>query len=107
MTANQIAYWNLEETKRSNLAKETETNRSNVAKETETNRSNLANEARESSLAKGQLSRWEHQNKTDTAKAVTGGIKDVGSVLFGKGGVAGTAQGLIGAGSTATGMIGF
>lgn len=62
MTQNQIAYWNLqetmrtnrakediqtntlEETKRSNIARETETNRSNIAKETETNRSNIAKE---------------------------------------------------------------
>lgn len=45
MTANQIAYWNLQELNRSNVAKETETNRSNLVKEQETKRSNLANEA--------------------------------------------------------------
>lgn len=45
MTTNQIAYWNLQETNRANLAKEFENNRSNVARETETNRSNLVNEA--------------------------------------------------------------
>lgn len=44
MTTNQIAYWNLEELKRTNLAKETETNRANLAKEAETRRSNLENE---------------------------------------------------------------
>lgn len=44
MTANQIAYQQLEETRRSNAAKEAETNRSNVAKEVETNRSNRAKE---------------------------------------------------------------
>lgn len=44
MTANQINYWSLQETKRSNLAREEETNRSNLAKEKETNRSNLASE---------------------------------------------------------------
>lgn len=44
MTANQIAYWNLVETKRANQAKEMETNRSNVAKETETQRHNVEQE---------------------------------------------------------------
>lgn len=33
MTANQIAYWNLQEAKRSNLAKEAETHRTNVENE--------------------------------------------------------------------------
>lgn len=63
MTANQIAYWNLSETNRHNIATEgetgrhnrqqesidlsklEETKRSNVANEKETNRSNLAREA--------------------------------------------------------------
>lgn len=40
-----IGLLGLNETIRSNVAKETETNRANVAKETETNRSNLAKEA--------------------------------------------------------------
>lgn len=44
MTANQIAYQNMLETRRSNLAKEAETNRSNVAREKETYRSNVAKE---------------------------------------------------------------
>lgn len=44
MTANQIAYWQLVETRRANAARESETNRANVAKETEQQRSNLANE---------------------------------------------------------------
>lgn len=44
MTANQIAYWNLQEQRRSNLERERETQRSNLAKEKETNRSNLARE---------------------------------------------------------------
>lgn len=62
MTSNQIAYWNLveqkranmasentkrfsaEETQRANQAKEAETFRSNLAKEQETKRSNLAHE---------------------------------------------------------------
>lgn len=44
MTANQIAYQQLEETRRSNLAREAEANRSNVAKELETNRANVTKE---------------------------------------------------------------
>lgn len=44
MTQNQIRYWELQETKRSNSAKETETNRANVAREGETHRANVANE---------------------------------------------------------------
>lgn len=43
MTANQVAYWKLQEEKRSNLAKENETNRSNVAKENLTDYSNKVN----------------------------------------------------------------
>lgn len=44
MTSNQIAYWNLQEAKRSNVARETETSRSNRAKEGETSRHNVAQE---------------------------------------------------------------
>lgn len=45
MTANQIAYWQLVETRRANAAREVETNRANVAKENEQHRSNVASEA--------------------------------------------------------------
>lgn len=44
MTKNQLDYLGLEETKRSNLARETETHRNNLATETEINRSNVARE---------------------------------------------------------------
>lgn len=44
MTRNQLAYWQLEEAKRSNRANEQETNRSNIARETETNRHNVVSE---------------------------------------------------------------
>lgn len=44
MTKNELAYWDLQESKRSNLARETETNRNNVAVENETKRANLARE---------------------------------------------------------------
>lgn len=62
MTANQIAYWNLQETERSNLARESETHRSNVANETETNRSNLA---RETETNRANLAK-EKQNRIDS-----------------------------------------
>lgn len=44
MTANQIAYWQLVETRRANAAREVETNRANVAKESEQHRANVASE---------------------------------------------------------------
>lgn len=54
MTANQLAYWRLEEDKRANRAKEGETHRSNLANEKEANRSNVAREkeANRSNVAK-------------------------------------------------------
>lgn len=92
MTANQIAYWNLKETERSNrvregetersnkaresetfrsnLAKETETNRSNRARENETVRSNLEQEALKRDIQSAQKTRWAFQNATDVLKAV-------------------------------------
>lgn len=44
MTSNQIAYQNMLENQRHNVAAEFETARSNKAREAETRRSNLANE---------------------------------------------------------------
>lgn len=44
MTANQIAYRQLQETERANRVKEAETERSNRAKEAETHRTNIMNE---------------------------------------------------------------
>lgn len=44
MTQNQIAYWSLQETKRSNQIREGETFRHNVATESETSRHNIAGE---------------------------------------------------------------
>lgn len=44
MTANQIAYWNLNESKRHNVASEAEANRHNVTTEDETHRHNLVTE---------------------------------------------------------------
>lgn len=77
MTRNQISYWELQEQKRSNKANEFEKERDNRARLAETNRLNT-----------GSLRRMEIQNATDIAKTVTGGIKDISSAFFGKGGVA-------------------
>lgn len=101
MTANQIAYWNLQETKRSNqvkegisqgtldetkrsnVARETETNRSNVARETETARSNKAKEALTADIQDAQKKRWEHQNSLDDARTVHESMKTMTDVLSG------------------------
>lgn len=45
MTSNQIDYWELQESKRSNRANEKETNRHNTTTEKETNRHNVATES--------------------------------------------------------------
>lgn len=78
MTANQVAYWKLQEEKRANLVKEGETERSNKAKEQETLRSNQAKEALTAELNKAQMERMKTQSGVDIANAVTGGIKNVG-----------------------------
>lgn len=97
MTQNQIAYWNLQEAKQHNRVTERETERHNQTTEGETAR-----------LNSGQLNRWSHQNKTDTANAVTGGIANVSSALFGKSGLVGTITNIVGGASKAvTGLIGF
>lgn len=100
MTQNQIAYWTLQETKRSNLineaeqkrsniAREAENTRSNVAKETELNRSNLIREAREGKLADAQIKRWGDQTNLESIKIATDVIgkeldtaKMIGSLLI-------------------------
>lgn len=54
MTANQIAYWNLQEQKRSNQVREGETMRHNLTTESETARDNVFKnrESRRANLAK-------------------------------------------------------
>nr|AVX53402.1 putative ORF1 [Marmot picobirnavirus] len=54
MTANQLKYWEIQETIRANQAREAETNRSNLARETEDRRSN---QARESEATRSNLAR--------------------------------------------------
>lgn len=77
MTQNQIAYWTLQETKRSNQVREGETERSNKAREWETNRTNVRNEDLKSDIQEAQKSRIKNQNAVDIANAVTRGLKDV------------------------------
>lgn len=77
MTQNQIAYWTLEETKRSNQARETETNRSNSAREAEEHRKNVASEDIARFRAKNEK---EYQDAMATNAAVNTGIKAVGTV---------------------------
>lgn len=88
MTTNQIAFWNLKETERSNKAREDETRRSNIAKETENVRSNLAKEqeTNRSNLASERITnsnnKW--RNVNDTARTALQGVKtftDAGSAL--------------------------
>lgn len=88
MTQNQIAYWTLQETKRSNQVKEAETQRTNKVNESirqqtvdETNRTNLVNEQIKQFTASEQAKRWERQNAVDIANATTGGIKSVSSAI--------------------------
>lgn len=79
MTTNQIAFWNLKETERSNKAKEDEAHRSNIAKETETVRSNQAREqeTNRSNLASERITssnnKW--RNANETARTVLQGVK--------------------------------
>lgn len=64
MTANQLTYWNLQETIRSNKEREKEMNRSNLAKESENFRSNTAQEK----LAWAEQARKEEDSKYSRAK---------------------------------------
>lgn len=85
MTANQIAYWNNQETIRANMAKEAETNRANRARETEENRSNLAREQETHRSNVANETESHRHNKWDEglglAKTITGGIRDVSSAF--------------------------
>lgn len=99
MTTNQINYWANVERERSNRANEAENYRSHVANETETNRSNVAKETETHRANVERETETKRHNKYEegvaTAKAVTGGFKDitsgVGSLLspFAKAGMLG------------------
>lgn len=67
MTRNQIAYWDLKEKERSNLANEMETKRSNMAREGETARHNLATEGLTSSQVSIQQQTADEQRRSNLA----------------------------------------
>lgn len=75
MTHNQIEYWKLQESKRSNVAKETETNRANLASERENERSHRAveQETRRSNLAR--------EDETHRSNVANEGIKKEANVI--------------------------
>lgn len=75
MTTNEVAYWSLQEQKRSNLAREAETKRSNLENERQ-GRTKLDQTER---TTQEQVYRWRTQNGVDIANAVTGGFKNVAS----------------------------
>lgn len=82
MTSNEVAYWQLQETKRANLVNEgikadtlAETRRSNLVQEALKSRSTDVQQQEADTRAK----RAEYQNATDVVNSVTGGIKNVGS----------------------------
>lgn len=83
MTGNQINYWNLQETKRSNAMQE----QLKSEAQAETRRTNLANEGIKDKDIQSQITRREHQNATDSVNAVTGGIKNVASAASGLAGL--------------------
>lgn len=68
MTQNQINYWNLQESKRHNVAGEQETNRHNVVTENETNRHNVATEG----IDLGKLNETIRHNKASEGLASRG-----------------------------------
>lgn len=68
MTTNQIAYWNLQEQKRSNRAVEQETARANIAREMENIRHNTTTESIQDYTSKQQAKRWSYQNVIDSSK---------------------------------------
>lgn len=77
MTSNQIAYWQLQETKRTNQAREAETHRSNRATEGLTARRDTATRR----YQEQQIELGKQQNKIGTANAVANMFKGVGSWL--------------------------
>lgn len=128
MTANQLAYWRLEEDKRANRAREGETHRSNLVNERETNRSNVAREreANRSNLAKeGIESTRNSQNfllgklnynlsskmlpynqvakGTESVSNLVGAVTDVIGAIFTKG----ASSAIKGAAKSKTRAIGF
>lgn len=86
MTANQLTYWNLQETIRSNKEREKETNRSNLAKEGENFRSNSAQEK----IAWAEQARKEEDSNhlrakmdSETFANTTKGVKNIADTANG------------------------
>lgn len=100
MTANQIAYWTLQETKRANTVREGETHRTNVRHEgieeskvtesrrhnladeqirsgtlTESKRHNVATEGIERLKAESQKERWESQSAIDRGNMIINAVR--------------------------------
>lgn len=72
MTANQLKYWDLQEQKRANLAKEQETQRSNLAKELETNRANVVREEMDRPYIRAKTS----ESSTKSVENITRSVKN-------------------------------
>lgn len=84
MTQNQLKYWELQETMRTNRANEgiksdtvEETKRANLAKEAENVRAHKASEALEKRDLDIKEVRSRTQNATDVIRTITGGVKDL------------------------------
>lgn len=84
MTANEVAYWNLQEQKRANLVDEAERQRANMTKEVETERSNRVREQETARANRAQEDLGQQRVDTET---LTGTLSGVGSVLRGLGGL--------------------
>lgn len=80
MTQNQVAYWNLQENRRSNLAREAETHENNVGTRRENQRANMAREAETSTHNRATE---KLQREKNTADAVIGGVSATGQLLKG------------------------
>lgn len=84
MTQNQLKYWELQETMRTNRANEIiksdtvdETKRSNLAREGENVRTNKANEAIKRQEATTREKRADVQNVTDVLNSLTSGFSNI------------------------------
>lgn len=78
MTQNQIAYWNLQESMRTNKANEAIKSQEARTKEgelQERGRSNRMQEALKGDLQTAQKQRWMYQNVTDASNALTNARK--------------------------------
>lgn len=77
MTANEVAYWQLQEQKRANLVDQAERNRHNKAVEDETARNNLFTNKVSEFSAKHTAARQAAQSEVDRMNAVTSGVRNI------------------------------